>query len=183
MGKKLDWEARNYWKLGPNFGLDIKNPEFGLDGPNVYTFYATTENGYQHSFGLSDGTGTFQISNDRSIQITAGKYNNAGSVDIIITSQTGDITITAEKNGSVRISGKNITLNADLDVTIIAGRNVNINSAKRCVVQSNQADIIAKAGNAAPKGSTVGEKSFPENPICGIDLVESAFNAGDPLVG
>lgn len=178
MTREINWEARNYWKLGPNFGLDIKNPELGLDGPDVYSFYATTQNGDQHTFGLTDGGGKFHIYNDKSIEIVAGQTNDGGGVDIQITSKNGDITITAERNGNIRIRGKNIVLDADEDVSISAGRNVNINAAKRFVIQTNQADCVAKTGNLAPQGTSTGERTFPEGSPAGDDIVKTTFHAG-----
>jgi hypothetical protein len=180
MTRDINWEARSYWKLGPNFGLDIKNPQLGLDGPDVYSFYATTDNGDQHTFGVTNGSGLFHIYNDKSIEIVAGQTNSGGGVDIQITSKNGDITITAEKNGNIRIRGKNITLDADLDVNISAGRNVNINASKRFVVQTVQADVVAKTGNLAPEGTSTGEKIFGSQPKAGADIVSKAFSGGDP---
>jgi hypothetical protein len=179
MTREINWEARNYWKLGPNFGLDIKNPQMGLDGPDVYSFYATTNNGDQHTFGLSDGKGLFKIYNDKSIEIVAGQTNDGGGIDIQIVSKNGDLTITAERNGNIRIRGKNIILDADQDINISAGRNVNINAAKRFVTQTVQADVVAKTGNLAPQGTSTGERIFPQGSPAGDDIVEDTFFAGD----
>jgi hypothetical protein len=178
MSREINWEARNYWKLGPNFGLDIRNPQLGLDGPDVYSFYATTDNGDQHSFGVTNGSGLFHIYNDKSIEIVAGQ-TNSGGVDIQITGKNGDICITAEKNGNIRIRGKNITLDADQDVNISAGRNVNINASKRFVTQTAQADVVAKTGNLAPQGTSTGERIFPQGSPAGDDIVEDTFFGGD----
>jgi hypothetical protein len=178
MAREINWEARNYWKLGPNFGLDIRNPQLGLDGPDVYSFYATTDNGDQHSFGVTNGSGLFHIYNDKSIEIVAGQ-TNGGGVDIQITGKNGDICITAEKNGDIRIRGKNITLDADQDVNISAGRNVNINASKRFVTQTAQADVVAKTGNLAPQGTSTGERIFPQGSPAGDDIVEDTFFGGD----
>jgi hypothetical protein len=182
MTREINWEARNFWKLGPNFGLDIKNPQLGLDGPDVYSFYATTQNGDQHTFGLTDGSGMFHIYNDKSIEIVAGQ-TNGGGVDIQIVGKNGDVTITAERNGNIRIRGKNIILDADEDVSISAGRNVNINAAKRFVTQTVQADVVAKTGNIAPQGTSTGERTFPKGSAAGDDIVSDAFSGGPPQVG
>lgn len=177
MTRELNWEARNYWKLGPNFGLEVKNPRNGMDGTDVYTFYATTDNGDQQSFGLSNGSGLFKIYNDHSIEIVAGQTNGKG-VDIVIVGKNGDVTITAERDGNIRIRGKNITIDADENVNISAGKNVNINSAKRCVIQTNQADIIAETGNAAPDNTSAGQRIYgPETPS-GADVIKTAYYAG-----
>jgi len=177
MARDINWEQRSYWKLGPNFGLDIKNPQLGGDGTDVYSFYATTDNKDQHTFGLTNSSGTFHIYNDRSIEIIAGQNNVGGGIDIVIAGKNGDVTITAERNGSIRIRGKNIIIDADENVSISAGKNVNIKAGSRFVTQSNQADCIAKTGNLAPKGTSTGEQTFTGSKA-GEDLITDAFNGG-----
>jgi|APGre2960657373_1045057.scaffolds.fasta_scaffold45943_2 hypothetical protein len=178
MAREANWEERSYWKLGPNFGIDVRNPQLGLDGANVYTMYGVTDDLDNNVLGLTNGSGLFHIYNDRSIEIIAGQNNSGGGVDIVIAGKNGDVTITAERNGNIRIRGKNIIIDADENINLIAGRNVNIKAA-RVVTQSNQADCIAKTGNLAPKGTSTGEKIFPSDSKCGVDLVETAFSAGD----
>lgn len=178
MTREANWEERSYWKLGPAFGLDVKNPQLGLDGPDVYTLYGVTTDKDINLLSLSDGSGTFKISNDRSIQIVAGQNNSGGGVDIVIEGKNGDITITAEKNGNVKIRAKNIIINADENINLTAGRNVNIKAGSRFVTQSNQADCVAKTGNLAPKGTSTGEKIFPANSPCGADKIQTTFHAG-----
>ena len=178
MTREANWEERSYCKKGPHFGLDVKNPQLGLDGPDVYTSYGVTTDKDICIQSLSDGSGTFKISNERSIQITAGQNNSGGGVDILITGKNGDITITAEKNGNIKIRGKNIIIDADENINLTAGRNVNIKAGSRFVTQSNQADCVAKTGNLAPKGTSTGEKIFPAGSPVGDDCVEETFNAG-----
>ena len=180
MTREANWEERSYWKLGPAFGLDVKNPQLGLDGPDVYTLYGVTTDKDINLLSLSDGSGTFKISNDRSIQIIAGQNNSGGGVDIVIEGKNGDITITAEKNGNIKIRGKNIIINADENINLTAGRNVNIKAGSRFVTQSNQADSIAKTGNLAPKGTSTGERIYPDGSRAGRDIIEDNFYA-DPL--
>lgn len=178
MAREANWEERSYWKLGPNFGIDVRNPQLGLDGANVYTMYGVTDDLDNNVLGLTNGSGLFHIYNDRSIEIIAGQNNSGGGVDIVIAGKNGDVTITAERNGSIRIRGKNIIIDADENINITAGRNVNIKAGSRIVTQSNQADCIAKTGNLAPKGTSTGEKIFPDGSPAGNDVVAETFNAG-----
>jgi hypothetical protein len=177
MTKETDWQQRNYWKLGPNFGLTIKDQQTGLDGTDIYSFYGVTDNKDTNTFGLSNANGLFKIYNDRSIEIVAGQNNSKG-VDIKITSKNGDICITAERNGDIRIRGKNIILDADENISLSAGRNVNIKAGSRFVVQANQSDCVAKTGNLAPKGTSSGERIFPAGSPAGDDVVQNSFNGG-----
>ena len=178
MAREANWEERSYWKLGPNFGIDVKNPQLGLGGPDVYTMYGVTDDKDINVLGLSNGNGLFKIYNDRSIEIIAGQNNSGGGVDIVIAGKNGDVTITAERNGNIRIRAKNIILDADENINLTAGRNVNIKAGSRVVTQSNQADCIAKTGNLAPKGTSTGEKIFPAGSPVGDDIVGTDFNAG-----
>jgi hypothetical protein len=179
MSREANWEERSYWKLGPNFGIEIRNPQLGLGGADVYTMYGVTDDKDINVLGLSNGNGLFKIYNDRSIEIIAGQNNSGGGVDIVIAGKNGDVTITAEKNGNVRIRGKNIIIDADENINLTAGRNVNIKAGSRVVTQSNQADCIAKTGNLSPKGTSSGEKIFPPGSPAGDDDVAEIFNAGD----
>jgi hypothetical protein len=178
MTKETDWQKRSYWKLGPNFGLDIRNQQVGLDGTDIYSFYGVTDNKDTNVFGLSNANGMFKLYNDRSIEIIAGQ-NNTGGVDIVIAGKNGDVTITAERNGNVRIRAKNVIIDADENINLSAGRNVNIKAGSRFVVQANQADCVAKTGNLAPKGTSSGERIFPPGSPAGDDIVQNSFNAGD----
>jgi 4-hydroxyphenylpyruvate dioxygenase len=45
--------------------------------------------------------------------LIAGQKSKSNSVDIIISGRNGDVCITAEKNGRVRIRGQNIMIDAD----------------------------------------------------------------------
>ena len=178
--REANWEERSYWRLGPNFGIDIKNPQLGLDGPDIYSMYGVTDDKDISVLGLSNGSGLFKVYNDRSIEIIAGQNNSGGGVDIVIAGKNGDVTITAERNGNVRIRAKNIILDADENINLTAGRNVNIKAGSRFVTQSNQADCIAKTGNLAPKGTSTGQKIYPDGVKVGGDLAEDNFYA-DPL--
>jgi hypothetical protein len=179
MARETNWEKRSYWKLGSDFGFEINSPQLGLSGSDIYSMYGVTDDKDINVCGLTNGSGIYHIYNDRSIEIIAGQNNSGGGVDIVIAGKNGDVTITAERNGNIRIRGKNIILDADENINITAGRNVNIKAGSRVVTQSNQADCIAKTGNLAPKGTSTGEKIFPSDSKCGVDLVETAFSAGD----
>ena len=131
MAREANWEERSYWKLGPNFGMDVKNPQLGSNGPDVYTLYGVTGDKDICIHGLTDGSGMFKICNDRSIQIIAGQNNSGGGVDIVIAGKNGDVTITAE-NASVvvvltDVSGKAVYSN-NLG-TVNGMKNLNINTA------------------------------------------------------
>lgn len=174
---EANWEQRSYWKLGPNFGIDVKNPQIGLDGPDIYSMYGVTDGKDINVIGLSNGSGLFKIYNDRSIEIIGGQNNPGGGTDIIITGKNGDITITAERSGSVRIRAKNIIIDADENIDLIAGKNINLKSGKRFVVQSNHVDAVARTGNLNPRGMSQGERIYGGDTPSGVDVVQTNFHA------
>jgi flagellar basal body rod protein FlgG len=102
----------------------------------------------------------FHIYNDQSIEIIAGQKSSTTGVDIVITGKNGDIWITAEKNGQVRIRGANITVDADENLTLKAGNNVRIEAGNKIDLKSNIANCDALAGNLAPVQSTFMDKTF-----------------------
>lgn len=159
MAREENWQSRGYQTWGPKFRIDYNNPQMGLSGSDVYTLYSVNDDKDVNVLSFSEG-GLFKIYNNKTIEIVAGKTNDPGEIDITITSKHGDITITAEKNGQIRIRGKNITIDADENVNINAGKNVNIRSGTRFVVQANQADCRSITGNMAPQNSSFGEKVF-----------------------
>jgi len=131
----------------------------GLNGQDVYTSYFNTKQKDQCIDALSEG-GLKKIYNDHGIEIVAGKKSQSTGVDINIISKSGDICITAEKNGSIRIRGTNIIVDADKDLTLVAGRDMTMKAKGRFLIQSNQADCDALMGNLAPSGSTFLDTCF-----------------------
>jgi len=127
MAHTKNYEARLYETWGPKFRFDVNNPDGGLDGKSVYQLYAFNDDNDIHLETFTE-TGSYKLINDRGIEIVAGAKGSDGNVDICITGTGGDIWITAMKNGTVKIKGKNIMIEALEDVDIKAGRNLNLTS-------------------------------------------------------
>ena len=141
-----NWECRTIDTRGPSFRIDVCNPQMGSDGTNVYMMYSVTDNKDVNLLALTQG-GTYQIHNDKTLDITAGMTNNEGAVDIKISSVKGDICITANRNGQVKIKGSSIVIQADEDIDLIAGRNICINGKNRCLTKGNDISIDGIVGN------------------------------------
>lgn len=182
MTRETNWQDNYKICWGPQFRLDCNNPQMGGDGSDVYSFYGVTDNKDQSITSLSE-SGTLRVYNDRTIEIVGGKTNSPGGIDVIITSKHGDICITAEKNGAVRIRAKNIVIDADEDVKINAGKNVNIRAGTRTVIQANQIDADGITGNLVPQNSSFGEKVFGggsgevAGAYVGKDVIQNTFFA------
>lgn len=137
---------RQLISFNPNFRIDTANPQMGLSGMDVYKLYGVTDNGDNQSSISLSSSGLFSVYNDRTIQITGGTKNSEKDEDVIIIGKTGNVSITA--NGMVRIRATSIMLEADEDIHLKAGRNIDIKSgAGRTLLQGNKIDISVPTGN------------------------------------
>lgn len=142
----------NSWKrtlvsYNPNFRIDSANPQMGQSGTDIYKIYGVTDTGdCQSSISLSSG-GMMDIMNDRSIVISGGTVNDEGAEDVVIIGQNGNISISAP-NGKVRILAKDIMVDAERDLHLKAGRNINIKAVGGKITQESQKqDILGTSGN------------------------------------
>ena len=138
---------RTLVSYNPNFRIDSANPQMGQSGTDVYKIYGVTDTGdCQSSISLSSG-GMMDIMNDRSIVISGGTVNGEGAEDVVIIGQNGNISISAP-NGKVRILAKDIMVDAERDLHLKAGRNINIKAVGGKITQESQKqDILGTSGN------------------------------------
>lgn len=167
--------SRQLVSYNPNFRIDTANPQMGLSGTDVYKIYGSTDDGIQSSVSLSSG-GLFSIKNDKSFEIIAGEKNQGQSVDVIIVGKNGDIALTAEKMGMVRIRANNIVLDSNEDITLKAGRNIIQESGSGRILQkANKIDVSGLTGNViANLGLSFGMKVF-EGSFVGGDILDTVF--------
>jgi hypothetical protein len=172
--KKQNWQKRSITSIGPQFRYDVCNPQMGLDGVDVYSLYAVTDKKEISLSGLSAG-GLSKIYSDGPLEIVAGQKNKSTGIDIVITGKNGDVWITAERNGEIRIRGKNIILDADENIELSAGKDINIKaSAGRVLLKATEASVDALLGNLPPLPKTFGGISF-EGTYVGSDILTSNF--------
>jgi hypothetical protein len=173
---KQNWQGRSLTSFGPKFRIDMNNPQMGLNGTDVYNIYGVTDNNDVCLAGLTEG-GTYHIYNDRSIEIIAGQKSESNGVDIVISGRNGDVCITAEKNGRVRIRAQNIMIDADEDVDIKAGRNITLDAGSgRVLLKGNKLDASGLTGNLVPEGTSFGEQVFSGvAEKVGGDVVKATF--------
>lgn len=188
-----NWEGRTIDSRSPKFRIDVANPEMGAEGADVYKIYAVTDNNDVNLCSLSEG-GKYKIHNDKSIEIVAGMTNTEGGVDIVISGMKGDVIITAMKDGQVKIKGANIVLQADEDIDLIAGRNININGKAKVMLKGNKVQADGLMGNLveSTSGSFImrifegGSSMFPGDAKIGMDYLKSAgaiAGIGNPSLG
>lgn len=177
--KQQNWEARSFSNYGPNFKIDINSPQLGESGEIIYELYGVTNTNDQSVIGLSQ-SGLLNIYNDRDIQITAGYKNETEGVDIALQSFDGDITLTAMRNGSIRLRGRSIIIDAAEDIDITAGRNVTITAGSLIKLDAPSIDIPETGGILGSLLSSVGGTLvgtvFAGTPLAsavGLDLIQS----------
>lgn len=176
MAHTKNYEARLYETWGPQCRIDVNNPDIGLDGKCVYQLYAFNDDNDIHLEAFTE-TGSYKLINDRGIEIAAGAKGSEGNVDICITGTGGDVWITAMKNGTVKIKGKNIMIEALEDVDIKAGRNLNLTSGcGRIVLSGNKIDRDTFSGNLSGALSFTA-KAFAPTPL-GTDFITENFGIG-----
>ena len=173
-----NYEARQFETWGPNVRWDVHPPDGGMDGHSIYQLYAFNQDNDVHLETFNE-TGTWRILNDRGIEIAGGAKGSDGNVDICITGTGGgDIWITAMKNGTVKIKGKNIMIEALEDVDLKGGRNVNITSGSgRILLKGNKIDRDTFSGNLSG-GLSFTAKAFAPTPL-GIDFITESFGVGN----
>jgi len=173
-----NYEARNYISIGPQFRIDVNEPLPGCDGISVYKLYSHNDNNDVNIMAFSE-SGTFHLYNDKSIEIIAGEKNTGKSVDINIASANGDITITAMNDGTIKIKGKNIQIEATEDLDLKAGRNITASSGSgRILMKANKIDQVALTGNAVQ--NTFGARCFAKVPI-GAEYIGDVFIGGNKV--
>ena len=145
-----NWEQRVVDSRGPKFRLDVNNPQMGADGANVYLMYAVTDNKEKQFSALSE-SGTYRLHNERTIEVVSGSKNSPSDVGVKISSIKGDITITVVKNGSIRISGNSVTIQADQDIDLKAGRNITLNAGSRILLRGLKVQARGLIGNLVGK--------------------------------
>ena len=142
-----DWYGRSC-RAFPVFREDVGNPQMGAGGSDVYRMYGYTSDEKKFCIGY-DQNGKLMINSDGSIEIVAGEKSTAKNEDIFIHSRKGNVTITADRTGNIRISGSNIVIQADNDLELIAGNEMKV-KASSISFEANSMDTNAMTGNMIP---------------------------------
>ena len=165
---KQNWQDRQYDSYGPHFRIESGNPEMSETGSTVYSIMGQGTDNTTSTITMTK-SGLMSVYNDQSIEIVGGsKMTNGCNINLI--GKNGDITITAMSNGSVKITAKNITIQADEDVDITAGMNINLNACKEIKLRSAIANCDALVGNLTPRNVTFGGLAYAGT-SAGIDAV------------
>ena len=142
-----NWERRTLLSHGSRFRLDIQNPEVDAGGAKVFVQQSVTDD--EETLEIAhQQNGIYHIYNDKTIEIVGGAQSKESGIDVVIAGKNGDVVITADQNGAVRIRGKNVIIQADEDVDIVGGRNVNLRAGSgRVLVSGNTLEKDGLKGN------------------------------------
>ena len=138
-----NWQKRQYDSFGPHFRIETANPELGIAGNIAYNLYGYSDSKDVSNLGMM-GDGQFQIFADQCITIAGGANVDGGGLCVNIIGTKGDVAISAEGNGDVRIKGRNIVLDATENIEMIAGGKVKIDSAELDATTQNTTRINAR---------------------------------------
>ena len=149
---KQNWQLRQYDSYGPHFRIESGNPEMGENGATVFSIFGQGKDNNTSTISMNDG-GLLNVYNDQTIDLVGGeKMSNGCSINII--GRNGDITITAQSNGDVKITAKNIIIDADEDIDLNAGGDINLTASNKIILRSAIANCDALSGNLAPRDVT-----------------------------
>lgn len=161
--RNKNWDKRDFIDFSTDVKLTLHSPIMGGTGTGVYQWYAVTSDKMQNSISLSEG-GLMSIYNDGKIEIHAGK-KSGGGVDIEIVTAGGDICLTADKTGQVRIRGSRIKIDCDGTLDMNVGKDLNIKVGGGLGISANVANLDAQTGNMLPEGESFKEKCFADSHV------------------
>ena len=147
-----NWQKRQYDSFGPHFRIETANPELGVCGNVAYNLYGYADSGDTSNLGLM-GNGQFNIFADQCITIDGGASVEGGGLCVNIIGSKGDVAITAMEDGDIRISGRNIILDATENIEMTAGGKVEIDSTE--LLATNQNTTRIRATNTSVSGSNI----------------------------
>ena len=112
-------------------------------GNVAYNLYGYADSGDISNIGMT-GDGKVHVYGDQMITIAGGAKVDNGGVCVKIVGLNGDVIINAEKNGDVRVSGKNIVFDAKENIELTANGKVQINSRELIATNQTTTRINAK---------------------------------------
>ena len=150
-----NWQKRQYDSFGPHFRIETANPELGLVGNVAYNLYGYSDSKDVSNLGMM-GDGQFQIMADQCITIAGGASVEGGGLCINIVGTKGDVAISAEKNGDVRIKGRNIFLDASENIELTTGGKIELDSGELLATTQNTTRIHARKTKVSGRNIDIG---------------------------
>jgi len=157
-----------FHRIYPKFEEHIGHPQMGAGGADVYKMYGYTNDDKKFNFSF-DQSGKLMLNSDGTIEIVAGEKSSPKNEDILIHSRRGNVTITADRTGNVRISGTHVIIKGDGDLEFIAGNDMKFTAAN-ITFEANAMNTSALTGNMIPFSETWMAKIYSGTYV-GADVV------------
>ena len=171
-----DLQNWSLWDFDENpvFKFQTGNPTYGYGGGTVFS-QQMEQNDQTAAITLTED-GQLNFFNDDTITITGGITKTAGEC-VNIVGANGGVTITAMKNGTVKIKGRNIQIDADENINIVSKKNVRIHGKSSIFFDTPNLATNALTGNLAPRNVTLGGIAFRGTKV-GQGAISNAFTGG-----
>ena len=157
-----------------NYIIETGNQTVGFGGGTV--FQEITEQNNQTSVRSMTEDGQMNIFNDDVITIVGGVTKDGGTC-LNLIGKNGDVTITAERNGDIKIKGSNILIDADDNINITSRKSVTIKGSNSIFFDTPNLNTNAMTGNLAPRSVTFGGLVFRGTKV-GSNAISNAFTGG-----
>ena len=171
-----DLQNWSLWDFDENpvFKFQTGNPTYGYGGGTVFS-QQMEQNDQTAAITLTED-GQLNFFNDDTITITGGITKTSGEC-VNIVGKNGGVTITAMKNGTVKIKGRNIQIDADENINIESKKNVRIHGKSSIYFDTPNLATNALTGNLAPRNVTLGGIAFRGTKV-GQGAISNAFTGG-----
>lgn len=176
-------ETRTTDIFGPKLVIETGNPQMGSAGRTAFTMQSTTDEGIRFIQSHSE-SGMSKIMTEGLLQVETGASSlvNDDQTTFQFVAHKGDFAVNADK-GFVKIYGKQITLEASLEVVIQAPR-IRIgyeqeHKTKDIKILGQSVDVKAQKGNLADILQTTSFlKTFIGSPVFDLALKEIGSSLG-----
>ena len=158
----------------PVFKFKTGNPTYGYGGGTLFS--QQMEGNDQTAAITLTEDGQLNFFNDDTITITGGIKKTSGEC-LNLVGKNGGVTITAMKNGTVKIKGRNIQIDADENINIESKKNVRIHGKSSIFFDTPNLATNALTGNLAPRDVTLGGIAFRGTKV-GQGAISNAFTGG-----
>ena len=158
----------------PVFKFQTGNPTYGYGGGTLFS--QQMEGNDQTAAITLTEDGQLNFFNDDTITITGGIKKTSGEC-LNLVGKNGGVTITAMKNGTVKIKGRSIQIDADENINIESKKNVRIHGKSSIYFDTPNLATNALTGNLAPRNVTLGGIAFRGTKV-GQGAISNAFTGG-----
>ena len=171
-----DLQNWSLWDFDENpvFKFQTGNPTYGYGGGTIFS-QQMEQNDQTAAITLTED-GQLNFFNDDTITITGGITKTSGEC-VNIVGKNGGVTITAMKNGTIKIKGRNIQIDADENINIESKKNVRIHGKSSIYFDTPNLATNALTGNLAPRNVTLGGIAFRGTKV-GQGAISNAFTGG-----